>query len=112
MSGSEIHARLKTLFEANRATSQLILKLGKLGPPAESGGGTDEESESRVELGAEILQNLRSLEEDFEIVKQEAEDITSNSNWGSSARRKDSDRDRDRVTIVTQVERLGEDLKL
>ena len=109
MTTQEINARLKSLSDSNRGISQLISRLSKLSSSPEA--GTDE-SQDRVELSAEIHQSLKELEEDFELVRQEAEDITNSANWGSGARREEGEKERDRVTIVTQTERLKEDLKL
>ena len=109
MTTQEINTRLQSLSEANKSISQLISRLSKLSSTAEA--GTDE-SDARVELSAEIHQSLKELEEDFELVRQEAEDVTNSANWGSGARRREGEKERDRITIITQIERLKEDLKL
>ena len=112
MTTQELQSRLKSLFEAHREASALINRLSKL--PAHLGSSSPQfdNGESRVELSAEIHQSLKEQEEEYELLKQEIEDYTTVGGWGSSARRRDSEKDRDRITIVTQVERLGEDLKL
>lgn len=109
MSTLDINARLESLSETRRGISQLISRLSKL---STSPNPQTDENQVRVELSAEIHQSFRELEEEFELVKQEAEDITSVGSWRSGARKSNAERDRERVAIVTQVERLGEDLKL
>lgn len=65
----------------------------------------------RVELSAEIHQNLKEQEEEFELLRQEVEDQTDCGNWTSAARRRDSEADKERTALVAQVTRLGEDLR-
>ena len=110
MTTQSLTARLKSLSDSARGTSQLILRLAKLAPSPDSQDLN--ESEVRLELGSEIHASLKELEEEFELVKQEAEDVTGSATWGSGARRFDSEKERERVAVVTHVERLGEDLRL
>jgi protein transport protein SEC20 len=113
MTAQELQTRLKSHFEALRETSVLISRLSKLS--VQSGRNSphsSEETESRVELSAGIHQSLKEQEEEYELIRQEVEDFTSGGTWGSGARRRDSEKDQDRITLVTQVERLDEDLKL
>lgn len=112
MTTQELQPRLKSLFEAHREAAALISRLYKLGTLSTTGSPRPEDSESRVELSAEIHQSLKEQEEEYELLKQEVEDYTSGGSWGSGGRRRDSEKDRDRISVVTQVERLGEDLKL
>ena len=109
MTTQEISTRLKSLSDSNRDISQLISKLSKLSSSSEAG---IDESEVRVELSSEIHQSLKELEEDFELVRQEAEEVANSASWSSGARRKEGEKERDRVNIITQTERLKEDLKL
>lgn len=103
MTTQELHSRLKKLSQVYREVSQLTTRLSKLSPQP---GDREEE---RVEFGAEIHQSLKEAEEDFELLKQELEDITTGSAGG---RRKDSEKEREQLSLVTEVGRLGEDLKL
>ena len=109
MSALDINVRLKSLSEANRNISQLISRLSKL---SSSSDPQTDDSQVRIELSAEIHQSFKELEEEFELVKQEAEDITTTGSWSSGARRSNAERDKERVAVATQVERLGEELKL
>ena len=68
-----------------------------------------DEGDVRVELSAEIHESLKQLEEELELVKQEVEELTAGT--VSSARRRDSEKDRERSRLAVQVARLGEDLK-
>ncbi|KAJ9648306.1 Protein transport protein sec20 [Coniosporium apollinis] len=110
MSTQSLLSRLDALSEANKSTLQLIQRLSKLtfqpGTTALNGGGED----VRVELSSEIHESLRQQEQEFELLKQEAEDFISVEPFGGRHRR-DSERDRERSRISVQVARLGEDLK-
>ena len=112
MTTQELHSRLKSLSEAHRETIQLINRLSKFPSTPGSSPSNSTDGDPRVELGAEIHQSLKEQEEDFELLKQEAEDLTSGGVWGSGARRRDSEKDRERVALVSQIERLGADLKV
>ena len=109
---TRLSLRLKSLSESLREINQLINRLSK--PYSRSGTSSplSGDVDTRAELTAEIHQSLKEQEEDYELLKQEVEDLTSGGNWGSGIRRRDSENDGDRVTLVSQVERLGEDLKL
>lgn len=116
MSALEINTRLKALSEANRNISQLVARLSKLSTPDSQNKDlaslAENESQVRADLSTEIHQGLKELEEDFELARQEAEDLYLSSNWNAGARRSTTEKDRERITIATQVERLGEELKL
>ena len=109
MSVADIQIRLRPLFEENKRISALTTKLAKLSAPAD--GAVPEEGESRVELSAEIHQSLKDLEEDFEGLKQEADDLTATAT-ATAARRRDPAKEQERVAVATQVGRLGEDIRL
>ena len=108
MISQDFNAQLRPLFEAHKQTQQLITRLAKL--PIQSGSGALT-SDARVELGAEIHQSLKEQEECFELLRQEVEDPTIHVGWVPVARRKPSDKERDRTDLATQVTRLGENLK-
>lgn len=111
MSFQDLNARLVLLLEAYKQTLQLINRLARLpAQPGSSGLGTDP-SDARLELGAEIHQSLKEQEEIFEILRQEVEDQITNVGWASAARNRNSDREKDGTDLVTQVTRLGENLK-
>ena len=112
MTTRELGARFKTLSEVNRETSQLIAQLSKVSIQPGSTSPNSDDGDARVELSSEIHQRLKEEEEELELLKQETEDIISGSSWGSTARRRDSEKDKERIGLVSQVERLGEDLKL
>ncbi|MCJ1478936.1 hypothetical protein MMC13_007620 [Lambiella insularis] len=112
MTTQELDSRLKSISEALREAFSLITKLSKLSPQSGAQDAAPNNVDSRVELSAEIHQSLKEQEEDYELVKQEVDDLDSGGIWGSGSRRRDSEKDRDRTTLSTQVVRLGEDLKL
>ena len=109
MSVEEINARLAPLFDTHKQTLRLINRLAKF--PAQPGStavGPDS-ADARLELGTNIHQSLKELDEEFEILQQDAEDLTNDPIAGT--RRKDSDRERERTDLATQITRLGENLK-
>ena len=111
MTTQELSSRLRSLSEAHRETIHLISRLSKL--PTQPGSGSPDisEGDARVELSDEIHQSLKEQEEDLELARQEVEDFTNSSGWVSSARRRESEKDKDRVALIAQVERLGEEQK-
>jgi len=111
MTTKELANRLKSFSDTNRELSQRITKLSKLSPSIAEDSERDEEPESRVDLAEEIHANLKDLEAEFELLKQEAEDVTGTPGGVSGSRRRNSIQDRDRIGLITQIERFGEDLK-
>ena len=109
MTPQELSASLKSLSEAQKEASALITRLSKLSPSPDT---QVDEADDRVELSAEIHQSLKEQEEELELLKQGVEDITNTGPWASTARRRDPAKEQERLTLVTQVERLDEDLKL
>ncbi|KAF2099659.1 Sec20-domain-containing protein [Rhizodiscina lignyota] len=94
-----IFARLTTVSENNKSTIQLIHKLGK----------TDE-GDLREELSSEIHDSLNQQEDELELLRQDAEDATAGAT-PTSARHRNSERDREKTRLNIQVARLGEDLR-
>ena len=107
MPPSDLSARLKSLSDSHRETVRLIQRLSNFSPSTAAA----EDNEIRLELGADIHQSLKDQDEELELLRQGTEDIFSADAWNSS-RRRDSEKNRDRVALVTQVDRLAEDLKL
>ena len=104
---AQLAQQLAQLSDSLKTTNNLISQLSKLSfqpgsEPLETDQGT-----VRVELSQDIHDSLKQLEEDLELLKQEAEDL----NAGAGTRRKDSDKDREKARISAQVARLVEDLK-
>ena len=107
MPPQDLSSRLKSLSESHRDTVRLIQRLSNFSPSNASA----EDDETRLELGAEIHQSLKDQDEELELLRQGTEDLFSADTWNSS-RRRDSEKNKDRVGLVTQVDRLAEDLKL
>ncbi|KAL8656132.1 MAG: hypothetical protein Q9210_000458 [Variospora velana] len=103
--------RLQTIYDVHKQTLHLIHRLSKL--PATPGSSflDPEAGDARLELSAEIHQTLKEQEEEFELLRQEVEDQTNTASWTSSARRRNSERERERTGLAAQVARLGEDQK-
>ncbi|KAI9879690.1 MAG: hypothetical protein M1830_007636 [Pleopsidium flavum] len=111
MTSTSLSVRLTSLFDAHRQTLHLIARLSKLPIQPGSSSLNPGDGDARVELSAEIHQNLKEQEEELELLRQEVEDLTSTSSWGGN-RRRDSQKERERTDLAAQVARLGEDLKL
>lgn len=103
--------RISSLLDAHRQTVQLITRLSKLPIQPGSSSLDPEAADARVELSSEIHQNLKDQEEELELLRQEVEDLTNASAWGSS-RRRESEKDKEYASLAAQVARLGEDLKM
>ena len=113
MSTASLQARLAPLFDSLKQTQNLINRLSKLPSTLGSAPSNPDEGDTRIELSSEIHQTLKEQEEDFELIWQEAEDLSTISSW---ARRRDSGRDsnkeKERNDLASQVAKLGEDLKM
>lgn len=109
MTSQELGPRLRALSEVHKEASQLIGDLSRFATPTTT--SSLDEGPTRSELSSSIHQSLKEQEEDLEILKQEVDDLVSSGSGGSGVRRRDGEKDRDRVTFLTQVERLGEDLR-
>lgn len=112
MSIPNLTGRLQTIYDVHKQTLHLIHRLSKLQATPGSSFLDPEADDARLELSAEIHQSLKEQEEEFELLRQEVEDQTNTVSWTSSARRRDSERERERTGLAAQVARLGEDQKL
>ncbi|KAF2281302.1 uncharacterized protein EI97DRAFT_429351 [Westerdykella ornata] len=107
-------ARLSTLSESNKATQQLIQRLAKLDFQPGTVSAGSEDGDARVELSSEIHDNLKQLDEEFEILRLEVEDVVQplqRSLNRDSARRRDSARDAEKGRLAVLLARVEEDLK-
>ncbi|KAK5113045.1 hypothetical protein LTR62_003624 [Meristemomyces frigidus] len=107
MSIQQVADQLLQLSESLKQTNTLIVRLSKLSsrPGSEP---LDSENTVRIELAQDIHDSLKQLEEDFELLKQESDDLTTIT---TSHKRRDSVRDTERQRISAQVARTGEDLR-
>lgn len=112
MTTQALNARLTHLFESLKQSQQLISRLSKLPTQPGASSSAPDGGDARAELSAEIHQSLKEQEEDFELLRQTVEDQTNVSSWSSSARRRDSGKENQRVDLAAQITRLGEDLKM
>lgn len=112
MNAQALTLRLQSLSDAHKQTVQLISRLSKLPAQLGSSALNPDAADARQELSGEIHQSLKEQDEDLELLRQEIEDQTNTVSWTSAARRKDSERERDRTGLAAQVARLGEDLKM
>jgi protein transport protein SEC20 len=105
---NQLSQQLSQLSDSLKATNTLISRLSKLSfqPGSEPLEG---EGSVRVELAQDIHDSLKQLEEELELLKQEAEDLTTAT--GGSVRRRDSEKEREKARLSAQVARLGEDLR-
>lgn len=111
MNTQSLSTRAISLFEANKQTLHLIHRLARL--PAQPGSSplNPDAGDARLELSAEIYQNLKEQEEQFELLQQEVEELSDLGTRTASSRRRNTDQDRERTSLTAQVVRLGEDLK-
>lgn len=111
MNTLSLNARATSLSEASKQTLHLIHRLARL--PAQPGSSplNPDAGDARLELGAEIHQNLKEQEEQFELLRQEVEELSDIGSGTVSSRRRDTDKDRERTSLAAQVIRLGTDLK-
>ncbi|KAF1989559.1 hypothetical protein K402DRAFT_460912 [Aulographum hederae CBS 113979] len=108
--------RLSALSDANKQTLTLVQRLAKLSFQPGSTPLEGDEGDVRVELTAEIHEGLKAQEGEFELLRQEVEDLIASggvnlSIRGGDKRRGSGERERERVRISVQAARLGEDLK-
>ena len=112
MSATALNVRLDSLFDSLKQTQLLITRLGKSSTQTKPTLSNQEDGDARVELTAEIHQSLKEQEEDFELLRQEAEDQTATAGWVSISKRRDSEKEKDRTDVAAQVTRLGEELRM
>lgn len=112
MTTQAIASRLTALSNAHKQTLQFINRLAKLPIQPGSSSLDPDEADARLELSAEIHQSLKEQEEEFELLRQESEDLINSGSWGSVSHRRDGDNQSSRTALAAQVARLGEDLKL
>ncbi|KAF2132597.1 Sec20-domain-containing protein [Dothidotthia symphoricarpi CBS 119687] len=101
--------RLTALSDANKNVGQLIQRLAKLEFQPGSQPLNTDEGDVRLELSAEIHETLKGIEEELELLRQEAEDILQSGN--SVGRRKDSAKESERSRLAVLLARLTEDLR-
>ncbi|EMD66926.1 hypothetical protein COCSADRAFT_33845 [Bipolaris sorokiniana ND90Pr] len=101
--------RLTALAESNKAVGQLIQRLAKLDFQPGSQPLDPADGDVRLELGAEIHETLKGIEEELELLRQEVEDITLQG--GIAGRRRDGSKESERSRLAVLLARLTEDLK-
>ena len=109
MSLQYVNARLQPLNDAHKQTVQLIHRLSK---HSVTPGSSPLDADARLELSAEIHQNLKEQEEELELLRQEVEDQAITTGWTSAARKRNGGKEREHTEVIAQVARLTEDLKL
>lgn len=111
---TNLSSQLASLSDSLKSIDSLIHRLSTLNFQPGSEPLTDENS-VRAELAQDIHESLKQLEEDLELLKQEAEDLASSNHGGTPGlrgrRESVNDRDRDRTRLNAQVSRLEEDLR-
>jgi protein transport protein SEC20 len=108
MSATELAQQLAQLSESLKTTNALITKLSKLAFQPGSEPLDSDANTVRVELSQDIHDSLKQLEEELELLKQEAEDLTTSTRTHT---RRDSERQREGARLSGQVSRLAEDLR-
>ena len=113
MSIASLQARVNHLFDCLKQTQQLISRLPKLSSAPGYSPNNPDEGDPRVDLSNEIHQSLKEQEEDFELVRQETEDLISRSNPSRlKDTGRDNDREREKNDLKSQVSKFEADLKM
>lgn len=112
MSGDALNTRLEALSDLLKQTQSLINRLSKL--PSQSASGLPHSSspDIRLDLGEEIHQNLKELQQDFELFQQDAEDLTNSLKHPPYGRSVTNQGDRERTELGHRAIKFGEDLKM
>ncbi|KAJ4338855.1 Protein transport protein sec20 [Ascochyta clinopodiicola] len=106
-----LSTRLTALTESNKSVGQLTQRLAKLDFQPGSQPLNAEEGDVRLELSAEIHENLKGIEEELELLRQEVEDVLQQGS-GFAGKRSDSTKESERSRLAVLLARLTEDLKL
>nr|POE49389.1 hypothetical protein CFP56_50306 [Quercus suber] len=93
-----------TLSASLKQTNALIVRLSKLS--FHTNESTDSSNSTRVELAQDIQDSLKQHDRDFELLQQDAEDLT-----GVRRREGGGEKERERARLAAQVGRLEEDLR-
>lgn len=107
---AQLSQQLSILNDTLRQTRILIDRLANLSfqpgsePLDESTGGS-----ARVELAQDIQDSLKQLDEDFELLRSDFEDLSSE--LGPISRRKDTERERVRERLDLDASRFGDSLR-
>lgn len=112
MTTQSLHARLTLLFESLKQIQQLIIRLAKLPANSDAGLSNLDDGDARIELSSEIHQGLKELDEEFELLRQESEDLINSYSWSPAGRNRDSGPGRAKTDLATKISRLGEDLRM
>nr|POF07859.1 hypothetical protein CFP56_66151 [Quercus suber] len=96
--------QLSNLSGSLKQTNTYIVRLSKLSYHANE--SVDSSNTTRVELAQDIQDSLKQHERDFELLQQDAEDLT-----GVRRREGDGEKERERARLAAQVGRLEEDLR-
>ncbi|KAF2857419.1 hypothetical protein K470DRAFT_260824, partial [Piedraia hortae CBS 480.64] len=98
--------RISQLQESLKGANALIKRLSKL---QFQEGSADADTE-RVELGEDIHESLKALEEEYDLLRQDIEDLKPPVPVDYSAKRRESDRQRKDLRLSIQCTRFGEEL--
>ncbi|KAK1019993.1 Protein transport protein sec20, partial [Friedmanniomyces endolithicus] len=114
MTTTHLLEQLTQLSDSLKQTNTLITRLAKLSfQPGSEPLGTNDSNTVRIELAQDIHDALKQLEEDLELLKQDADDFTSLPNSASGHKRRESktgEKERERARVSAQITRLSEDL--
>lgn len=111
MALAALSARLNELSDSHRTTVQLIQRLARLSFQPGSVPLDGGEGDARAELSAEIHDALKQHEEELELLRQEADEAAGAAAGPAGARRRETEKARERQRLVAQIARLTEDLK-
>ncbi|KAK0257496.1 Protein transport protein sec20 [Friedmanniomyces endolithicus] len=116
MTTTHLLEQLTQLSDSLKQTNTLITRLAKLSfQPGSEPLDTTDSNTVRIELAQDIHDALKQLEEDLELLKQDADDFTSLPNSASGHKRRESktgEKERERARVSAQITRLSEDLRV
>ncbi|KAK1072836.1 Protein transport protein sec20 [Friedmanniomyces endolithicus] len=116
MTTTHLLEQLTQLSDSLKQTNTLITRLAKLSfQPGSEPLDTNDSNTVRIELAQDIHDALKQLEEDLELLKQDADDFTSLPNSASGHKRRESktgEKERERARVSAQITRLSEDLRV
>ncbi|KAK0838656.1 Protein transport protein sec20 [Friedmanniomyces endolithicus] len=116
MTTTHLLEQLTQLSDSLKQTNTLITRLAKLSfQPGSEPLDTTDSNTVRIELAQDIHDALKQLEEDLELLKQDADDFTALPNTASAHKRRESktgEKERERARVSAQITRLSEDLRV
>ena len=111
MNAELLYNRFESLSDLLKQTQSLIYRLSKLHSQSPSTLESDEPV-ARTDLSEEIHQNLKDLEQEFDLLQLDIEDTSNDSDRPRLGHASQDQGDWEKLELGPQVIKLGEDLKM